>query len=225
MLRIAASVLPTEQLSVPAEDELACLRDEFASRHCLMIPSLVDEALADQIARFVESSDFYRREHDGIGVEECMEVNATLAWLLLLVNDKRMLEVVRSITGCGPIGHFAGRVYRLEPSADHYDSWHDDLGDGRLIAMSINLGRQPYEGGTLEVRDRRTNRTTEVRSAHIGDGLLFDLGDDLEHRVLPVTGENARTVFAGWFKAGDDFLSMLRSDMSTSAEGDSAAIN
>ena len=89
-----------------------------------------------------------------------MEVNATLARLLLLVNDERMLDVVRSITGCGPIGHFDGRVYRLEPSSDHYDSWHDDLGDGRLVAMSINLGRQPYEGGALEIRDRRTGATT-----------------------------------------------------------------
>jgi len=27
-----------------------------------------------------------------------------------------------------------------------------------------------------------------------------------------VTGESARTVFAGWFKAGPSFLSVLRSD-------------
>jgi hypothetical protein len=225
MLRIAASGLPSEQLLVPAEDELACLREEFRRRHCLMIPSLIDEALADEIARLVEGSDFYRREHDGIGVEACMEVNATLAWLLLLVNDERMLEVVRSITSCGPIGHFDGRVYRLEPTSDHLDSWHDDIGESRLVAMSINLGSQPYEGGALEVRDRRTDQRAEVRNAHIGDGLLFELGDHLEHRVLPVTGENARTVFAGWFKAGDDFLSVLRSDMSMSAAGDSAAID
>ncbi len=162
-----------------------------------MIPRLLDRALADQIALRVESSGFFRREHEGIGVEACMEVTATLAWLLLLVNDRRMLEVVESITNCGPIGHFDGRVYRLEPSSDHYDSWHDDLGEGRLVAMSINLGTQPYEGGALEVRDRRTGVIAEAKSAEIGDALLFALGEGLEHRVLPVTGERCANCVRG----------------------------
>jgi len=212
MLRITGSASPSEQLCIPSGDEFARLRDEFGHRHCLLIPDLFDRALADKIARLLESSDFYRREHPGIGVEACMEVNATLAWLLLLVNDERMLEVVRLITDCGPIGHFDGRVYRLEPSTDHHDSWHDDLGEGRLVALSVNLGREPYEGGALEVRDRRTGASAEVRSARTGDALLFELGEHLEHRVLPVTGGSARTVFAGWFKAGPSFLSVLRSE-------------
>jgi hypothetical protein len=211
MLRITGSASPSEQFSIPSGDELARLRDEFGRRHCLLIPGLFDSSLADEIAHRIKSSDFYRREHPGIGVEACMEVNATLAWLLLLVNDRRMLEVVRSITGCEPIGHFEGRVYRLEPSPEHYDSWHDDLGDGRLVALSVNLGTEPYEGGALEVRDRRTGATAEVRSARTGDALLFELGEHIEHRVLPVTGGSARTVFAGWFKAGPSFVSVLRS--------------
>src|SRR5215213_3021995 len=212
MLRITGSTSPSKQLWIPSEVELARLQDEFGRRHCLLIPGLLDRALADEIAPLVASSDFYRREHRGIGVEACMEVNATLAWLLLLVNDERILEVVRSITGREPIGHFDGRVYRLEPSTDHHDSWHSDLGEGRLVAMSINLGTEPYEGGELEVRDRRTGASATVRSAHIGDAPLFELGEHLEHRVLPVTGGSARTVFAGWFKAGPSFLSVLRSD-------------
>ncbi|HJS49885.1 MAG TPA: 2OG-Fe(II) oxygenase [Gaiellaceae bacterium] len=179
-----------------------------------MIPHLLEPALAEEIASRIEIADFYRREHDGIGVEDCMEVNGTLAWLLLLVNDQRVLEVVRSITGCDPIGHFDGRVYRLEPSTEHYDSWHGDVGDGRLVAMSINLGRRAYEGGALEIRDRRTGETVRVRSDHVGDALLFEIGTHLEHRVLPVGGRTGRTVFAGWFKAGPNFLSVLRSELS-----------
>ena len=210
MLRITASVSPSAQLLVPAEDELAAMRDEFRSRHCLVIPRLLDRSLASELARLVEGSHFYRREHDGIGVEDCMEVNAVLAWLLLLVNDERLLDVVRSITDYGLIGHFDGRVYRLAPSTDHHDSWHDDVGDNRLVAMSINLGRDRYEGGSLELRDRRAGDTVRVKSAGTGDALLFELGSHLEHRVNPVTGHNPRTVFAGWFKAGADFVSMLR---------------
>jgi hypothetical protein len=210
MLRVVASPVSSEQLSVPAEGELARLREEFGRRHCLMIPRLLDRALAQHIALCVENSDFYRREHEGIGVEACMEVNTTLAWLLLLVNDQRMLEVIRSISGCGPIGHFDGRVYRLEPSTDHHDSWHDDIGDGRMVAMTINLGRKQYVGGALEIRERGSGVVAEARAPDIGDAVLFRLGDGLEHRVRHVTGENSRTVFAGWFKSGESFLSRLR---------------
>lgn len=210
MLRITESPTPSQQFTPPSEGELTRLRDEFGRRHCVLLPGLLDPALAGEIARRVQRSEFYRREHEGVGVEACMEINATLAWLLLLVNDERVLEVVRWISGCGPIGHFDGRVYRLDPSTDHYDSWHSDLSQGRLVAMSINLGRRPYEGGALEIRDRRSGVVATAKSAHTGDALLFALGEHLEHRVLPVTGEVPRTVFAGWFKSGRSFVSQLR---------------
>ena len=67
MLRITGSASPSEQLCIPAGDELARLRDEFGHRHCLLIPGFFDRALADEIAQRVASSDFYRREHPGIG--------------------------------------------------------------------------------------------------------------------------------------------------------------
>jgi hypothetical protein len=213
MLRIASSPLPSKQLTVPSKDELAQLQDEFQRRHRVMIPRLLDLPLAEEIARRIEAADFYRREHEGIGVEACMDVNATLAWLLLLVNDVRMFAAVRSITGCPPIGHFEGRVYRFQPGGDHHDSWHDDVGEGRLLAMSINVGAQPFTGGAVEIRERRTSAIAAGTAAGIGDALLFELGEDLEHRVLPVYGGNPRTVFAGWFKSGMTFLSVLESSI------------
>jgi hypothetical protein len=204
MFQIAESPSPSEQFSPPSVAELAELRDEFGKSHCVVLPALLDRALAHELARRVEQSDFYRLEHEGVGVEACMESNATLAWLLLLVNDKRMRDVVEAISGCAQIGHFDGRVYRLEPATEHYDSWHSDLVDNRLVAMSINLGTQQYEGGALQIRDRRTNEMAERRNPQIGDALLFELGEYLEHRVMPVAGESPRTVFAGWFKGGDE---------------------
>ena len=186
------------------------LNEEFSRRHCVVLPELLDRALAEEIARRVDGAEFYRLEHEGIGVEACMRRNSTLAWLLLLVNDRRVVDFVRSITGCGPIGHFMGRVYRLDPGGEHHDSWHTDLGEGRMLAMSINLSTEPYAGGALELRDRQNGASSTAKTARIGDGLLFELGTNLEHRVLPVTGETPRTVFAGWFKGGDDFRSALR---------------
>ena len=63
----------------------------------------------------------------------------------------------------------------------------------------------------------RAARPQRPGALHGGDALLFELGEHLEHRVLPVRGGTARTVFAGWFKAGPNFLSVLRSDVSMSA--------
>jgi 2OG-Fe(II) oxygenase superfamily len=223
VLQIAASSVPSQQLSIPLEDELARMSEEFRRRRCLVIPGLIEGSLADELARLVDGSIFYRREHDGIGVEECMEVNAALAWLLLLINDERLLGVIRSITGCASIGRFDGRVYRLAPSTDHHDSWHDDVGDNRLVAMSINLGLEAYEGGTLQLRDRGSGETVEAKSVRLGDALLFALGERLEHRVSPVTGDRPRVVFAGWFKAGEDFLAVLRSASTAGGAADGRA--
>lgn len=66
MFRITGSSSPSEQLSVPAEDELARLREEFSRRHCVVLPGLLDAPLADEIGRRVENSQFYRLEHEGI---------------------------------------------------------------------------------------------------------------------------------------------------------------
>jgi hypothetical protein len=221
MLRISESKRPSDQFTLPRRDELERLSEEFSSRHCVLLPGLLEPALADTISARIETSEFYRREHHGVGVEDCMQPNATLAWLLLLVNDNRMREVIRTITDCGPIGSFDGRVYRLDPATDHHDSWHTDLGEDRLVALSINLGRRPYEGGALEIRDRRGGPSTQARNAGLGDGLLFALGEHLEHRVLPVGGENARTVFAGWFKGGTEhpFTSRLGAPARVGAAG------
>jgi hypothetical protein len=209
MLRITGSSSPSEQIAVPSEDDVRDLNEKFRRRHCIVLPGLLERALAEDLARRVEAAEFSRLEHEGIGVEACMRRNSTLAWLLLLVNDRRVVDFVRSITGCGPIGHFMGRVYRLEPGGEHHDSWHTDLGEGRMLAMSINLSTQPYEGGALELRDRQNGSSSTAKTTGIGDGLLFELGTQLEHRVLPVTGTAPRTVFAGWFKSGEDFRSAL----------------
>jgi Coenzyme PQQ synthesis protein D (PqqD)/2OG-Fe(II) oxygenase superfamily len=202
MLGSTQSTPRAAELAVPAGTELDRVRQEFSRRHCVVLRGLLPNPTATEIARRVESADFYRLEHKGIGVEASMNANATLAWLLLMVNDNRMRAAVETISGSGPLGHFDGRVYRLEPSSEHFDSWHSDLVDDRRVAMSINLGTEAYEGGSLEIRDRRTGTTTEARNAEVGDALLFELGEHLEHRVLPVTGDTPRTVFAGWFKGG-----------------------
>ena len=90
--------------------------------------------------------------------------------------------------------------------------------------MSINLGLEAYHGGTLQLRHRESGETLEAKSVALGDALLFALGERLEHRVTPVTGDHPRVVLAGWFKAGEDFLAVLRSGSRAGGAPDRKAI-
>lgn len=140
-----------------------------------------------------------------------MEAGPALALLLFVANDPRLFEIVRDLTGCGPIGCFDGRVYRIDPAQDHHDSWHSDVGEERLVAMSVNLGREPYAGGTVQIRDEGTGRViSEVANRVPGDALIFDIDERLRHRVSAVEGHVPRTAFAGWFKSEPSFREVLR---------------
>jgi len=194
-----------------SEGELAQLRERFDRDHCVRMDGFLDPELRERIIAGVEEASFYERSHGDIGLEGCMEANSTLATLLLAANDERLFRVIREITGCGPIGCFDGRVYRLEPGGEHHDSWHSDMADNRMIAMSLNLSREPYAGGVLQIRKRDSEEIVhEEPSPDPGDAIFFRIDESLRHRVTAVGGEVARTAFAGWFKSSPSFADVLR---------------
>jgi hypothetical protein len=41
-----------------------------------------------------------------------------------------------------------------------------------------------------------------VTQRRLGDATLFRIGDDLEHRVMPVKSGSVRVAYAGWFLSG-----------------------
>jgi hypothetical protein len=140
-----------------------------------------------------------------------MEANSTLATLLLAANDARLFGVIREISGCGAIGCFDGRVYRLAADSGHHDSWHSDVADNRMIAMSVNLSPEHYEGGVLQIRERDSEEILHQEPApDPGDAIIFRLDESLRHRVTAVEGEVPRTAFAGWFKSRPSFAEVLQ---------------
>jgi 2OG-Fe(II) oxygenase superfamily len=199
------------KFSPGSAEELAQLRTQFDRRHCVRLPRFLDPGLREQVAAGVERADFFERSHGKIGSEECMYPNSTLAVLLFAANDERLFRVIREITGCGPIGCFDGRVYRLRPASGDYDSWHSDMADNRMIAMSVNLGTGPYAGGVLQIRDLRSDQIVhEQPPVDPGDAVVFRLAEYLRHQVTPVEGATARIAFAGWFKSRPTFHSVVR---------------
>jgi len=186
---------------------------EFARRHYLRLPALLDAELVDFIQTGIDRGEFRERVHEGIASnkELCMTGNAAFGALLFLMNDEKLFQIIQDITQCGRIRCFEGRVYRVNPGQGHYDSWHNDIGDYRLVGMSINLSREAYSGGVLQLRDHETREIVgQVDNVGAGDAVIFRISSRLQHRITEVDGQTSKTAFAGWFRAQPNFLSMLR---------------
>src|SRR5262249_11041355 len=160
----------------------------------------------------IEEEEFQDRTHEGIGREQCLPGDSVTSILLnFLFNNSKLFDVVQSITGCERVGSFSGRVYRLLARPGYGDSWHDDWSDHRMIAVSVNLSVERYDGGVLQIRDRKSPADIQdVVNTGFGDAVIFRLADHLEHRVTNVEGTIPKTAFAGWFLAQPDFLSLLK---------------
>ncbi len=195
---------------LPDAGELMRLRDQFQRERWVRLPQLIEPALLEMLCSGLEHVAFRPRVDEGIGAEVCLEFCKTVASFSFLANNHQFFEAVKTITGCDRIGCFAGRVYRLMEGNGCYDSWHNDMVGDRMAAMSINLSPRPHSGGLLLLRQRKPERViAEIANTGFGDGVIFRLGDDLEHRITDVEGSVSRTVFAGWFQSQPEFLSRL----------------
>lgn len=186
-------------------------RRRFGTTGYLKLPQFIEPCFLGEILAAIDRAEFYERVHDGIGVELCAVPGALSGALELACNDPRLFDLVDELTGCGAIGCFEGRVYRMAGGTGHYDSWHSDVGQDRMIAMSVNLGRDPFEGGQLQIR--RTNSTeilAEVENPTPGDAVIFRIDPQYRHRVASVVGPAPRTAYAGWFRALPDYYELMR---------------
>jgi len=192
------------EVSTPSGTALESLRSELERNHCVRLPGLLDRGLLDRVRREIEAGEFARRDVE-LKTELLMKPGRAFALLAFLVNDPDLFEVVRRISGCERIRSFTGRVYRMLPDSDHRGAWHDDLVEGRAVAMNLNLGREAYSGGVLEIRDR-DSRTILHRVANTGpgDAVIFRISPLLQHRVTPVEGTVPKTAYVGFFEKGSD---------------------
>ncbi len=200
-------------ISLDSVENVEGLRLQFNREHCVCLRQLLAPELLEFIRQGLDKAEFQTRVHECIGsnAELCMTYNSTSSLLHLLLNNQRVFELIQSITQCGPIGCFLGRVYRVVPGCGHHDSWHSDLGDHRLVALSINLSREVYTGGILQIRERQAKQLIhEVANTGFGDAIVFRLAADLQHRLTEVGGRVPKTAFAGWFKSQPSFWSVLK---------------
>jgi hypothetical protein len=194
-----------------SDQAFADARTLFAREGYLRLAAVIEPDFLRVITDALDRSEFYTRIHEGIGSELCASPSPLTGALELAFNDPVLFRFIDRLTGCGAIGCFEGRVYRMVPGAAHYDSWHSDVGEDRLVALSVNLGREPVDGGLLQIRRADSPvLVAEVENRTPGDAVLFRIDPAFRHRVGPVLGARPRTAYAGWFRARPDYQTLLK---------------
>ena len=156
----------------------------------------------------IERAEFVFHETDGVLSEFRMADRGPAESLSFLVSNPAFLRLIERITDCPRLGQFNGRVYRMTATKEHYSEWHNDVVGDRRVAMSLNLTKDLFRGGALQMKRRDSDGIlAEICNTGLGDALLFRVSTELLHRVQGVEGSVVRTAFAGWFLEGNDWLS------------------
>ena len=187
----------------PTLDEVTALRDEYAARHCVTLRDFLEPQLLSWLQRRVARGRWIETVHQALdppSVDLMLVDDVASGAFVAMTNTPEVFDLVRSITGCAPIGCYAFRVYRMEQGKGR-DSWHGDDDGNRLATLSVNIGATPFQGGGLELRERPTRRLVHrVHNTGPGDAILFRIAHDLEHCVEDVTGDVPKIALAGWFQ-------------------------
>jgi hypothetical protein len=190
--------------------ELQAFQRDWRRNHSIVLPHFFDSALLEMVRAHLRGAEFFDNPHPASGRETTMKKDRIIWRLDFLMNTAALLQQVETLTGCHPLRSFHGRVYQLTPGTDQGHDWHDDFEHHRRLGVSVNLSDRVFDGGVLQLRDDRTKAMlAEVSNTGAGDCVIFRLGDDIEHRVLPVIGEVPRQAYAGWFHDGPTQLDRL----------------
>ncbi len=201
----------TVSIYAPTKKQSDSFRRCFEQKHYVYLSGFLELSLLKEIQRKLRTGSFYERTHPNHAVESCLRDDTTSELLNFLTNDSRLFQLMRSIADCEPIGCLAGRAFRMEPLKNHYDYWHSDIFPGRLLAFSLNLTEGPYEGGLLQIKEKKTGKiVAEVKHEKPGDAIVFRIHPDLRHRVTEVRGSAPRMVYAGWFRSSPNFMDLVQ---------------
>jgi hypothetical protein len=188
-----------------SEADIERARADFEREHWVRLPKILDEELLTMIQQQLKAADF---EETPASIYP--DVNVGDGALLVLLNSPQLFKIIERIIGGRHIGCFRGRIYRFVPTAENLLEWHSDLNGTRLAALTINLSSEPYEGGVLSIREKKTKRMLSVLpNSGYGDAILFRIDERLEHSVSDVRGSAAKTALAGWFESEPDYRTLM----------------
>jgi hypothetical protein len=200
MRRKSAPFATNPWVRVPASPRArARLRALLDRRHHFVLPGFIRPEFAAKLAALGRKEGFRPASYK-TGREDRARGRAAASLIEGMLFNDEVLEFMRYVSRDPELVAARGRVYRMRRSSRHGLFWHNDLKPGRAIALSIDLSPEKFEGGDLEMRTTPGRKPlVRVRNASLGSALFFRVRRGLEHRVLPVGGENPKVAFAGWF--------------------------
>ena len=197
-----------------SDDDLELMHEEFKKQHFIKLPSFVEPGLLKFIQHKIKQGGFYEDRYKvgkGDAADYRLKDKSTDSLLRFLMNDQDLFKLIEQITCCSQIRSFNGAVYSLASNCGHYDTWHKDDWDNRMISMSINLSTDVYSGGVLQIRDCKSKKILgEVANTGFGDAIIFLVSPQIEHKVTDVEGKVAKIAFPGWFKSKPSYRSLLK---------------
>ena len=209
--RLLATVfqIQNHQTLVPGDQELMALKQRFAQEHFVHLYQLIEPAMLAAIGQMIDPDQFEERLTPNIGCVECCTDPRIDNGFSALLNQTQVHQTISKILG-HPIDLWGGNTVRRIPGKNHFSQWHNDKSppfqgaDGhqyqRVVPLSLNISREPFVGGNLEMRSLPDKQLlADIANPVPGDALLFEISDGLQHRVADVTGDEPRMVHVGWF--------------------------
>jgi hypothetical protein len=189
-------------------DEMERCRVELLTRPYVKIKNFFTPKLYEMVRPQLERATFKEQLHpttEGTySVRDLVTVDWFVGHLKMLLDDEALKAGMARLAGVKSMSHFSGRLYQLTPQSDLYFGWHDDVTEGRKLAISVNLSPELYQGGELQIKDLRSGEIHHVPNTGICDAVLFKIDSDYMHCVSKVQGNKPKIAMTGWYHAADD---------------------
>src|SRR5262249_44997507 len=158
--------------------ERATLRARFNQCHYVLLERFLSGDLLERTCDDLKGAAGENVIYPDVGQEILMKADLAARLLEYLLNGDALFRTVEDLTGCTTIKSFRGRVYQMQSKSPHHFGWHSDLSDDRLVAISINLSAEPFEGGVLEIAEATSHRVLQrVTNVQLGDAVLFRISE------------------------------------------------
>lgn len=184
-------------------DKIEDYKRKFTKNKCFLIKNLIEEEFFKEFVKKLEKVSFYEKEEAGeykFGKVMFVPLTEPSVFILnVLLNDKTLFSALEEITNCSSIKDFVGRIHRSEGKT-HEIKWHGDNSDNRLLAITLCLGEDRFEGAKFQLREKESKKMlAEFGQLEPGDAIIFQISPELEHRLSPIMS-GKRTVGVGWFR-------------------------
>ena len=196
-------------LSFVRDSTWAAQKAAYRERHLARLPDFIEPSLLATIPPMLDAGVFHYADHaykeeqtgdDNVFATELrLDSHTTPAKLLRFITCRdELFRAIAELVGADDIiCGFLGRCFRRLP--EHYDGWHRDDIEGRVVGLSLGLQPEPFVGGEFQMSNDRSGVLTTFPPPAFGEATVFDISPHLTHRVRRVKTDIPRISWAGWF--------------------------